>query len=66
MSSKHQKKPGESFDALMRRFRRKTKQDGVLQDVKDRTHFEKPSEKKKKEFRAAQRRTYLQQKREDD
>ena len=63
--SKHEKKPGESFDSLMRRFKRKVKSDGTLKELRDRERFEKPSEKKKKTMRAAQRRTYLQQKQDD-
>lgn len=63
--SKQAKKPGESIDSLLRRFKRKVKQDGTIQNLKDREFFEKPSEKKKKELRNAKRKTYLQQKLED-
>ena len=63
--SKQEKKPGESLDSLLRRFKRKVKQDGTIQSLKDREYFEKPSETKKKELRNAKRKTYLQQKLED-
>ena len=63
--SKHEKKPGESFESLMRRFKRRVKSDGTLKALRDRERFEKPSEKKKKTLRAAQRRTYLQQKQDE-
>jgi small subunit ribosomal protein S21 len=47
---------GESFDNLMKRFRKVLAKDGILQDVKRLQFYEKPSEKKKKQILAAKRR----------
>jgi len=47
---------GESFDSLMRRFRKVLAKDGILRDVKKLQFYEKPSEKKKKDLLAAKRR----------
>ncbi|MFC1626028.1 30S ribosomal protein S21 [Patescibacteria group bacterium] len=41
------KKRGESEDRLIARFRKKTIQDNVLQELRDRDRFKKPSEKRK-------------------
>ena len=60
--AKHEKKPGESIDAALRKFKRQMKDEGILMELKNREFFEKPSDQKKKKFKAAQRRTYLQQK----
>ena len=58
---KYESKPGESLESLLKKFKRRVKNDGVLQDLRDRERYEKPSDKKKKERKAAQRRTYIQQ-----
>ncbi|MFA5880244.1 MAG: 30S ribosomal protein S21 [Candidatus Margulisiibacteriota bacterium] len=55
------KKPGESFDSLLRKFNKKIKIDGVLQEFRKREFFVKPSEVKKEKNRAAKRRSFLQQ-----
>jgi small subunit ribosomal protein S21 len=47
---------GESFDSLIRRFRKVLAKDGILRDVKRLQYYEKPSEKKKKDALAAKRR----------
>ncbi len=47
---------GESFESLVRRFRKILGREGVLQDLKKKQYYEKPSEKKKKEMIAARRR----------
>ncbi len=39
---------GESFEAAMRRFKRQIEQEGILREVRDRKHYEKPSERKRK------------------
>ncbi len=38
----------ESFEAALRRFKKKIEQEGILREVRDRKHYEKPSEKKRK------------------
>lgn len=59
-----EKRKGETIDQMLRKFKRKVKDEGVLTDFKNREFFEKGSETKKKNLKAAQRRTRLQQ-RED-
>ena len=38
----------ESFEAALRRFKKKIEQEGILREVRDRKHYEKPSERKRK------------------
>jgi len=47
---------GETFDSLIRRFRKVMGKEGILQDLKKNQYYEKPSEKRKKEMIAARRR----------
>jgi len=42
----------ESFEAALRRFKKKIEQEGILREVRDRKHYEKPSERKRKKSRA--------------
>ena len=63
--ARQDKRPGESIDSMLRKFKRKVKNEGTLQELKKRERFEKPSEKKKRDLKAAKKRTYQQQ-REDD
>lgn len=51
MSEITQNKPEfktESFEGMLRRFKRKVEQDGILRELRDRKHYEKPSERKRK------------------
>jgi len=41
-------KRDESFEAALRRFKKKIEQEGILREVRDRKHYEKPSERKRK------------------
>ncbi len=41
----------ESFESALRRFKRKIEREGILKEVKDRKHYEKPSEKRRKRRR---------------
>jgi ribosomal protein S21 len=41
------KKKGESDDALLARFRKKTLMSGLLLELRERERFKKPSEKRK-------------------
>jgi small subunit ribosomal protein S21 len=41
----------ESFEAALRRFKKKIEQEGILREVRDRKHYEKPSERKRKKTR---------------
>ena len=44
-------KEGDSFESAMRRFKRQIEQEGILREVRDRKHYQKPSEKKRREMR---------------
>ena len=56
-----EKKPGESIDSVLRKFKRKIKNEGILQELRKREYFEKPSDMKKRKAKAAKRRTVIQQ-----
>ena len=60
--AKQERKPGESIDALLRRFKKQVKLDGKLQQLRQKEYFEKPSEERKRKAKAAERRTRIQQK----
>lgn len=38
----------ESFESLLRRFSKKVQQEGILSEIRQREHYEKPSIKRKK------------------
>ena len=59
--AKQEKRPGESIDSVLRKFKRKVKNEGTLQELRKREYFEKPSEEKKRRKKAAERRTRMQQ-----
>ena len=40
-------KKDESFESALRRFKRQIEQEGILRELRDRKHYEKPSERKK-------------------
>jgi len=44
-------KKDESFESALRRFKKKIEQEGILREVRDRKHYEKPSERKRKKVR---------------
>lgn len=56
-----EKRPGESIDKVLRRFKRKLKDEGVIDEIKKREYYEKPSEERKRRQNAAKRRTHRQQ-----
>ena len=51
-------KDNESLDSALRRFKRQCAKSGVLQEVRKREHYEKPSVKRKKKSEAARKRRY--------
>ena len=51
-------KDNESLESALRRFKRQTSRDGVIQEVRKREHYEKPSVKRKKRSEAARKRKY--------
>lgn len=48
----------ESFESALRRFKKQTSRDGVIQEVRKREHYEKPSVKRKKKSEAARKRKF--------
>ena len=51
-------KEGESLENALRRFKRQTSRDGVIQEVRKREHYEKPSVKRKKKSEATRKRKF--------
>jgi small subunit ribosomal protein S21 len=51
-------KDNESLDSALRRFKRSCAKAGVLQEVRKREHYEKPSVKRKKKSEAARKRKF--------
>ncbi|MDR5657976.1 30S ribosomal protein S21 [Serpentinicella sp. ANB-PHB4] len=48
-------KDNESLDNALRRFKRQCAKSGVLSEVRKRSHYEKPSVKRKKKAEAARK-----------
>jgi small subunit ribosomal protein S21 len=59
--ARQDKRKGESIDSLLRKFKRKIKNEGTLKELRDREFFEKPSESRKKKLKAAVKRTRTEQ-----
>ena len=51
-------KDNESLDSALRRFKRQCARVGVLNEVRKREHYEKPSVKRKKKSEAARKRKF--------
>lgn len=51
-------KENESLENALRRFKKQTARDGVIQEVRKREHYEKPSVKRKKKSEAARKRKF--------
>jgi small subunit ribosomal protein S21 len=47
----------ESFETALKRFNRKTQQDGILAEARRREHYEKPSIKRKRKAAARLRKS---------
>lgn len=45
----------ESFESALRRFKRQIEAEGILKEVRERKHYEKPSERKRKKARRGRR-----------
>ena len=52
-------KDNESLDSALRRFKRQCARAGVLNEVRKREHYEKPSVKRKKKSEAARKRKFI-------
>ena len=48
----------ETFESLLKRFKRQCARNGVLQEVRKREHYEKPSVRRKKKSEAARKRKF--------
>jgi small subunit ribosomal protein S21 len=48
--------PNESIDAAIKRFNMKLQQSGLLREVKEHAHYEKPSEKRRRARRRSKNR----------
>lgn len=44
-------KKGESFESALRRFKMKIQREGILREVRERKHYEKPSNKKRRRLK---------------
>jgi small subunit ribosomal protein S21 len=43
--------PNETIDSALKRFNQKIQQSGLLREVKEHAHYEKPSEKRRRQKR---------------
>ncbi len=53
-----QVRENESLDSALRRFKRNCAKAGIMQEVRKREHYEKPSVKRKKKSEAARKRKF--------
>lgn len=49
---------GESFENVLRKFKKQCEREGILSEIKKGEHFEKPSVKKKKKAIAARKKAF--------
>jgi small subunit ribosomal protein S21 len=49
-------KKGEELEKALRRFKTKLRHEGILEEMKKREFYEKPSQRRRKELEAARRR----------
>ncbi len=61
MATKVVAQPGESVDSLIRKFNKKVQSEGILQEVKKREHYLKPSLKRQQKLQMA-RKKYIRSK----
>lgn len=57
-------KPRESFESLMRRFKRNVEKSDMIKELRERECFEKPSMKRKRKKSAAVKREYYRREQE--
>ena len=51
-------KPNEDLDSALRRFKRSCAKAGIIQEIRKREHYEKPSVRRKKKSEAARKRKF--------
>ncbi|MBI5701158.1 30S ribosomal protein S21 [Candidatus Saganbacteria bacterium] len=56
---------GESIDKALRKFKTQIRREGLIDEIKDREHYEKPSERRRKQLAKAVRREQKRQREED-
>lgn len=61
MATKVVAQPGESVDSLIRKFNKKVQTEGILQEIKKREHYLKPSLKRQQKAQIA-RKKYIRSK----
>lgn len=61
MATKVIAQPGESVDALIRKFNKKVQTEGILTEIKKREHYLKPSLKRQQKIQMA-RKKYIRRK----
>lgn len=53
--SRVQVKDNESLEKALRRFKKKIEREGIIKQIKARKHYEKPSVRKRRKMREAQK-----------
>ena len=53
-------KKDEPFESALRRFKKKIDKEGILRELRDRKHYEKPSEIKRRKARSSKNRSKFQ------
>ncbi len=61
MATKVVAQPGESVDSLIRKFNKKVQSEGIMQEIKKREHYLKPSLKRQQKLQMA-RKKYIRSK----
>ena len=56
-------KEGESIDKAIRRFKKKCEKDGIVQDMRKKARFLKPSERRRKKMLKAEKRRRTEEER---
>ncbi len=60
-----QKGPNDSIDKLLRKFKRRVKEEGIIDTLRSKEQYEKPSEERKRRDQEARRRNIARQRKED-
>jgi small subunit ribosomal protein S21 len=55
-------KKGEELDKVLRKFKMKLRHEGIMDEMKKREFYEKPSQRKRREMEAARRREWKRRK----
>jgi small subunit ribosomal protein S21 len=53
---------GEELDKVLRKFKMKLRHEGIMDEMKKREFYEKPSQRKRREMEAARRREWKRRK----